>query len=111
MDKTAQVTLYQQVLYCGRHHEASPSIYCDTYRKDDSLSMKDGHRGENRCSAQNELINRIARVTTRTLSEGEGIYLRYINQGLPQSDSLKLDQIPNAIQSLQPFSDTPIGTN
>ncbi|RBA22420.1 hypothetical protein FPRO05_00767 [Fusarium proliferatum] len=94
LTKTAQVTLHQQVLYC-----------------DDSTSMRDGRGGNNRWSAQNNLIYHIARVTTLILPEGEGIYLRYINQDIPQSDSLEFDDIPIIINSLQPAGDTLIGTN
>ncbi|KAG8677711.1 hypothetical protein FPOAC1_003739 [Fusarium poae] len=92
--KTSQVTLHQQVLYC-----------------DDSGSMKDGRSGENRWTAQNELINRIACVSTRILPEGEGIYLRYINKDIPETYSLQLDEIPNIIKSFQPSGYTAIGTN
>ncbi|RGP62532.1 ankyrin repeat [Fusarium longipes] len=92
--KTAQVTLHQQVLYC-----------------DDSSSMKDSNKCEHRWTAQNELINRIARVTTRILPEGEGVYLRYISQTIEHSDSLKFEEIPRAIQTLKPSGNTPIGTN
>jgi hypothetical protein len=73
--------------------------------------MKDGRSGENRWTAQNELINRIACVSTRILPEGEGIYLRYINKDIPETYSLQLDEIPNIIKSFQPSGYTAIGTN
>ncbi|VUC33279.1 unnamed protein product [Clonostachys rosea] len=92
--KTAQVTMHQQVLYC-----------------DDSVSMRNGHRGENRWDAQNQLINRIARVTTYILPEGEGVYLRYINQEIPNADSLSFQETADVIEPLKPDGDTPIGTN
>ncbi|KAI1422629.1 hypothetical protein F5Y12DRAFT_607906 [Xylaria sp. FL1777] len=88
--KTAQVTMHQQVLYC-----------------DDSSSMK----REGRWDSQNKLINRIARVTTRILPEGEGVYMRYINQSIPNSDSLKFDDLLDVIKPLRWGGDTPIGTN
>ncbi|CAH0040695.1 unnamed protein product, partial [Clonostachys rhizophaga] len=86
----AQVTMHQNVIYC-----------------DDSSSM---HR-EGRWDSQNQLINRIARVTTRILPEGEGVYMRYINQEIPNSDSLKFEELLNAVKPLTWGGDTPIGTN
>jgi hypothetical protein len=88
--KTAQVTMHQQVLYC-----------------DDSTSMK----REGRWNSQNELINRIARVTTRILPEGEGVYMRYINQEIPNSDSLSFEDLLDVVKPLTWGGDTPIGTN
>ncbi|KAI3316582.1 hypothetical protein HD806DRAFT_527759 [Xylariaceae sp. AK1471] len=90
LPKTAQVTMHQQVLYC-----------------DDSTSMK----REGRWDSQNKLINRIARVTTRILPEGEGVYMRYINQQIPNSDSLKFEDLVEVIKPLKFEGDTPIGTN
>jgi hypothetical protein len=90
LPKTAQVTMHQQVLYC-----------------DDSGSM----RRAGRWDSQNMLINRIARVTTRILPEGEGVYMRYINQQVPNSDSLKFEELLDTIKPLTCGGDTPIGTN
>lgn len=90
LPKTAQVTMHQQVLYC-----------------DDSTSMK----REGRWDSQNQLINRIARVTTRILPEGEGVYMRYINQEIPSSDSLKFEELLDVVRPLTWGGDTPIGTN
>lgn len=90
LPKTAQVTMHQQVLYC-----------------DDSTSMK----REGRWDSQNQLINRIARVTTRILPEGEGVYMRYINQEIPRSDSLKFEDLLDVVRPLTWGGDTPIGTN
>lgn len=78
---------------------------------DDSGSMRDGHRGEKRWTSQNQLINRIARVTTYILPEGEGVYMRYINQGISNADSLAFEELRDIIQPLTPGGDTPIGTN
>ncbi|KXH62528.1 hypothetical protein CNYM01_01739 [Colletotrichum nymphaeae SA-01] len=90
LPKTAQVTMHQNVIYC-----------------DDSTSMK----REGRWDSQNQLINRIARVTTRILPEGEGVYLRYINQEIPNSDSLKFEELLDVVKPLTWQGDTPIGTN
>jgi hypothetical protein len=90
LPKTAQVTMHQNVIYC-----------------DDSTSMK----REGRWDSQNLLINRIARVTTRILPEGEGVYMRYINQDIPNSDSLQFEQLLDIVKPLTWGGDTPIGTN
>ncbi|KAF5982454.1 putative ankyrin repeat protein [Fusarium bulbicola] len=105
--KTAQVNLHQQVLYCGKHNNLTVGIIADTWFADDSSSIG----RENRWTVQNELIYRIARVTTRLLPEGEGIYLRYINQDVPESGSLRFDEMPNITKTLRPAGGTPIGTN
>ncbi|CAH0058706.1 unnamed protein product [Clonostachys solani] len=90
LPKIAQVTMHQNVIYC-----------------DDSSSMK----REGRWDSQNQLINRIARITTRILPEGEGIYMRYINQEIPNSDSLKFEELLDIVKPLTWGGDTPIGTN
>lgn len=90
LPRTAQVTMHQQVLYC-----------------DDSSSMKLGTRWD----SQNMLINRIARITTRILPEGEGVYMRYINQQVVNADSLKFEELLEVIKPLNPEGNTPIGTN
>ncbi|KFA70990.1 hypothetical protein S40288_10361 [Stachybotrys chartarum IBT 40288] len=61
--------------------------------------------------SQNQLINRIARVITRILPEGEGVYIRYINQKIPNSNSLKFEELLNVVRPLTWGGDTPIGTN
>lgn len=66
---------------------------------------------EGRWDSQNQLINRIARVTTRILPEGEGVYMRYINQEIPSSDSLKFEELRDVVKPLTWGGDTPIGTN
>lgn len=66
---------------------------------------------EGRWDSQNQLINRIARVTTRILPEGEGVYMRYINQQIPNSDSLKFEDLLDVVKPLTWGGDTPIGTN
>jgi hypothetical protein len=66
---------------------------------------------EGRWDSQNKLINRIARVTTRILPEGEGVYMRYINQQVPNSDSLKFEDLVEVVKPLTWGGDTPIGTN
>lgn len=66
---------------------------------------------EGRWDSQNKLINRIARVTTRILPEGEGVYMRYINQEIPNSNSLSFEDLGEVIKPLTWGGDTPIGTN
>ncbi|CAG9980544.1 unnamed protein product [Clonostachys byssicola] len=66
---------------------------------------------EGRWDSQNQLINRIARVTTRILPEGEGVYMRYINQEIRNSDSLKFEELLDVVKPLILGGDTPIGTN
>lgn len=113
LPKTAQVTMHQQVLYCGECDDdiqiASSDIVrvADASYTDDSTSMK----REGRWDSQNQLINRIARVTTRILPEGEGVYIRYINQEIPSSDSLKFEELRDVVKPLTWGGDTPIGTN
>lgn len=113
LPKTAQVTMHQQVLYCGECDDDSQATRSDTVRVadasyvDDSTSMK----REGRWDSQNQLINRIARVTTRILPEGEGVYMRYINQEIPSSDSLKFEDLLDVVRPLTWGGDTPIGTN
>lgn len=113
LPKTAQVTMHQQVLYCGECDEDSETTrgdvvhVADASYTDDSTSMK----REGRWDSQNQLINRIARVTTRILPEGEGVYMRYINQEIPRSDSLKFEDLLDVVRPLTWGGDTPIGTN
>ncbi|TRX89957.1 hypothetical protein FHL15_009229 [Xylaria flabelliformis] len=102
LPKTIQVTMHQQVLYC-----------------DDSSSMKHAIGIKNspnepiktRWDSQNKLINRIARITTRIVPDGEGVYMRYINQDIPNSDSLQFEELLEVIKQLTWGGDTPIGTN
>ncbi|OTA98430.1 hypothetical protein M426DRAFT_113088 [Hypoxylon sp. CI-4A] len=94
LPKTVQVTMHQQVLYC-----------------DDSGSMRHPNNSGDRWNSQNQLINRIARITTRILPEGEGVYLRYINRDVPNSDSLKFEELPDILKQMRWDGDTPIGTN
>ena len=56
---------------------------------DDSSSM----RRENRWQSQKELVERIAKITTRVLPQSEGVALRFINQEVSNSSSLGLDDI------------------
>ncbi|KAL8413223.1 hypothetical protein RB594_004738 [Gaeumannomyces avenae] len=44
-------------------------------------------RHENRWQTQRDLVKRIARITTRILPEGEGVALRFINQGVSDKSS------------------------
>ncbi|KAJ2987333.1 hypothetical protein NUW58_g4567 [Xylaria curta] len=88
LPKTIQVTMHQQVLYC-----------------DDSSSMQ----FEDHWGSQMELIKRIARVTTWILPEGKGIYIRYINQQVPNS-SLQFEDLLDVITTLRCRGITSTGT-
>ncbi|KAF2634485.1 hypothetical protein P280DRAFT_413668 [Massarina eburnea CBS 473.64] len=90
MPKTTQVTMHQQVIYC-----------------DDSGSMQNGKRWD----SQAELVNRIARITTRILPAKEGVALRFINQGSNDDPTLNFEQIREALQRAKWGGSTPIGTN
>ncbi|KAH8730014.1 hypothetical protein GQ44DRAFT_673679 [Phaeosphaeriaceae sp. PMI808] len=90
LPKTAQVTMHQQVIYC-----------------DDSTSMK----REGRWDAQAQLANRIARITTRILPQGEGVALRFINQESKGDATLSFEQIGEILKGATWDGDTPIGTN
>ncbi|KAI5868238.1 hypothetical protein GGS23DRAFT_592026 [Durotheca rogersii] len=81
-----------------------PVIYCD-----DSTSMKREGRWEN----QKALVQRIARITTRLLPEGEGVSLRFINRDVTEPDDLGLEELGEILRDMpwQPGGDTPIGTN
>jgi len=92
LPKTIKVSLHQQVIYC-----------------DDSGSMKRDDRWE----SQKNLVERIARITTRVLPQGEGVALRFINQEVSNSSNLRLDDIENTLKpmSWDPRGNTEIGTN
>ncbi|KAI2466904.1 ankyrin [Annulohypoxylon bovei var. microspora] len=92
LPKTIKVSLHQQVLYC-----------------DDSSSM----RKDGRWDSQKSLIERITKITTRILPEGEGVLLRFINQDVEHSSNLNLDGIGNVLESIswkRERSHTQIGT-
>ncbi|KAI0397992.1 hypothetical protein F5Y17DRAFT_454573 [Xylariaceae sp. FL0594] len=85
-----RIATHQQVLYC-----------------DDSKSMK----REGRWDSQNKLIMRIASLTSRIVPEGEGVYLRYINQEVPNPGKLSAKEVLELIKPLSWGGDTPIATN
>jgi len=67
---------------------------------------------ENRFENLKHLVRRITRTTTRILPDNEGVALRFINQNVPNSTNLTLDQIDNIITPMQPpKKGTAIGTN
>ncbi|KAH0847464.1 ankyrin repeat protein [Fonsecaea pedrosoi] len=92
LPKTIKVSLHQQVIYC-----------------DDSGSM----RREDRWDSQTNLVERIAKVTTRVLPEGEGVALRFINQDVPNSSNLSLEDVANILGPMKwsNSGNTDIGTN
>ncbi|KAK6955757.1 hypothetical protein Daesc_003401 [Daldinia eschscholtzii] len=92
LPKTVKVSLHQQVIYC-----------------DDSGSMKT----DGRWDIQKDLVNRIAKITTRILPQGEGVALRFINQDIDDSSNLSLQGIGDIIEpmSWKRSGRTPIGTN
>ena len=66
---------------------------------------------DGRWNAQSELVNRIARITTRILPKGEGVALRFINQEVPNATDLKFEQVAETLEPLTWNGDTPIGTS
>lgn len=64
---------------------------------DDSRSMM----YENCWGFQKNLMLRIARATTRILPGDEGVYLRYINQEAPNSNSLKFEDLLYIVENLE----------
>lgn len=86
-----EVKLYGQVFYC-----------------DDSSSMK----REGRWAAQRNLVERIARITTRLVPENKGVLLRFINQDVNKSSNLSFREIQDILESMSwhPSGDSQIGT-
>jgi hypothetical protein len=76
---------------------------------DDSSSM---HRSD-RWESQKNLVERIAKITTRILPEDYGVALQFINQDVPNSLKLRLNDIENILKSASwaPGGNTEIGTN
>lgn len=70
---------------------------------------------KNRWNLQKDLVERIAKITTRIIPQDEGVALRFINQepSLPDSSSLRLDDIKNILNKMpqEPKGGTKIGTN
>ena len=75
---------------------------------DDSSSM----RRDGRWDSQKKLIQRITRITTRILPDGEGVALRFINREVDNSYNLTLKEISEIIDPmvLAPRCNTEIGT-
>jgi len=117
LPKTIKVSLHQQVIYCGKCLEIGKSnvtitpcsFYSDKDGIDDSGSM---HR-EDRWESQKNLVERIARITTRVLPPKEGVALRFINQEVPNSSNLRLGDIENILKPMKwdPNGNTDIGTH
>jgi hypothetical protein len=83
------------------------SVKTNLTNVDDSTSMK----REGRWDSQAQLVNRIARITTRILPKNEGVALRFINQGSSDDQTLSFEQIGTTLQGVTWGGDTPIGTN
>jgi hypothetical protein len=68
---------------------------------------------DDRWNAQKKLIQRITKVTTQILPEGEGVALRFINQKVDNSSNLTLDGIRRIMNSTSwdPSGNSEIGTN
>lgn len=117
LPKTIKVSLHQQVIYCGKclgnRESKFTTIFCsicsDKNDVDDSSSMK----RENRWESQTNLVERIAKITTRVLPSGEGVALRFINQEVSSSSNLGLTDIKAILMPLKwdPKGNTEIGTN
>ena len=67
-------------------------------------------RHEERWESQNALCQRIARLTTEALPDGEGVGIRFINQTANDSSSLDFEGIGRVLGSVSPNGDTPFGT-
>ncbi|KAJ5114385.1 hypothetical protein NUU61_000144 [Penicillium alfredii] len=94
LPKTIKVSLHQQVIYCGKSLDNAPSPASsdsDQDGIDDSSSMK----REGRWDSQKNLVERIARITTREVSN---------------STSLRLSGIGNILEGITWGGDTEIGT-
>jgi hypothetical protein len=68
---------------------------------------------EGRWDAQVQLVNRIARITTRILPDGDGVALRFINQEAPDnSQKLSLQAVAKIMKDMKwkDRGDTAIGT-
>ncbi|KZT11209.1 uncharacterized protein LAESUDRAFT_258401 [Laetiporus sulphureus 93-53] len=76
-----------------------PVIYCD-----DSGSM---HKG-NRWSDQRELVNRVARISTKIVPDNLGVELRFINS--KASSNLTAADVDAAVTAVRPSGGTAIGT-
>jgi hypothetical protein len=116
LPKTIEVTMHQQVIYCGNQARFSISLFlhmCRVTNKatDDSGSMINtrGTR-EGRWPSQKSLAQRIARTTTRILPDGDGVALRFINQRTDESPNLDLEGIGRVLNSITPRGNTAIGT-
>lgn len=64
-----------------------------------------------RWDSQKKLVQRITKITTRILPEGEGVALRFINRDLNNSSKLTFEEIGTIMDSWQPNGDTKIGTH
>lgn len=113
---TIEVTMHQQVIYCGNQARFSILLLlytcCVTNKAtDDSGSMvnKVG-TAEKRWPSQLSLALRIARITTQILPDGEGVALRFINQRTEESPNLDFNGIGQVLNSITPRGNTAIGT-
>lgn len=117
LSKTIKSSLYQHVIYCGKSSKSKSSAHSSPVSSispvitpvDDSTSMK----REGRWESQKEFVQRITKITTLVLPDGEGVTLRFINRDINNSDNLTLEGLKNILQPMdwQPGGDTPIGTN
>lgn len=68
-------------------------------------------RFHGRWDAQRKLVERITRITTRILPEGEGVALRFINQDEDESSSLTFERIGDILKRMSwSEGNTDIGT-
>jgi hypothetical protein len=68
---------------------------------------------EDRWESQKTLAERIAKITTQVLHQNEGVALHFINQDLPKSSNLSLEEMAEIFKSMKwdPKGNTDIGTN
>ena len=74
--------------------------------------MSETKSQDGRWKSQTNLVERIAKITTRVLPQDEGVALRFINHELPDSSlNLRFDRIKEILNSRAPDGGTKIGRN
>jgi hypothetical protein len=113
LPKLIKVSLYKQVVYCGKClkiGEVKCNLYCSfcSSADDDPIDDSSSMRTEGRWDIQKEFVKRIVKVTTRILPEGEGVTLRFINQNSTPTFKAIKENIDALFSS--PNGSTNIGT-
>lgn len=74
---------------------------------DDSGSMNHGTRKDD----QDELVKRVARISTCLVPDGCGTGLQFINDKRPMNKDLSVQEVTEIMQSIEPHGNTKIGTH